>query len=143
MSKSNVYFVETNKAVLSRRMFVRLSDRTIFYFGHGIEFVSENVGPYELHFRRKGDSEDGLYRTLWLDVDGNWTSVIERIVESSSQKEVGKYRYGLKQLVDKTAEWSEKDFSFWGEHDALKKKALILPSFPDIAQKMKLEKSGY
>ena len=138
MSKSNLYFVETNKAGMSRRLFVRLSDRTIFYFGHGIEFVSESVGPYELHFRKKGDSDDGIYRTLWLNVDGNFTSVIERVIESGTQKEVGKYSYSLNKLLDQTKEWSEKDFSYWGEYDALNRKSLILPSFPDIAQKMKL-----
>ena len=135
---SNLYFVETNKANMSRRLFVRLSDRTIFYFGHGIEFLSENVGPYELMFRKKGDSEDGIYRKLWLEVDGNRASVIETVVESGSLKELGKYRYSLTALIKQTKDWPEKDFSYWGEYDALNKKVLVLPSFPDICGKMKV-----
>lgn len=135
---SNLYFVETNKANMSRRLFVRLSDRTIFYFGHGIEFLSENVRPYELMFRKKGDSEDGIYRKLWLEVDGNWASVIETVVESGSLKELGKYRYSLTALIKQTKDWPEKDFSYWGEYDALNKKVFVSPSFPDICDKMKV-----
>jgi len=136
---SNVYFVETNKANISRRLFVRLSDRTIFYFGHGIEFVSERVGPYELMFRKKGDSEDGIYRKLWLEVDSSsWVSVIETVIESGSLKELGKYRYSLDSLIKQTKDWPEKDFSYWGEYDALNKKVLVLPSFPGICDKMKV-----
>ena len=136
---SNLYFVETNKANMSRRLFVRLSDRTIFYFGHGIEFVSERVGPYELMFRKKGDSEDGIYRKLWLEVDSSsWVSVIETVIESGSLKELGKYRYPLNSLIKQTKDWPEKDFSYWGEYDALNKKVLVLPSFPDICDKMKV-----
>lgn len=135
---SNLYFVETNKAGMSGRLFVRLSDRTVFYFGHGIEFISERVGPYELMFRRKGDSDDGIYRKLWLEVDGSWASVIETVVESGSLKELGKYKYSLNDLVKQTKDWPAKDYSYWGELDALNKKVLVLPSFPEMCETMKV-----
>lgn len=135
---SNLYFVETNKAGMSGRLFVRLSDRTVFYFGHGIEFISERVGPYELMFRRKGDSDGGIYRKLWLEVNGSWASVIETVVESGSLKELGKYKYGLNELVKQTKDWPTKDYSYWGELDALNKKVLVLPSFPEMCETMKV-----
>ena len=134
MSK-NLYFVETSKVKISGRLFVKLSNDVVFYFGSDVKEVSREAYLTDIFLRRMADREKGVWRGLTVEEQGQSIYIVETLYsgEFNRAKPAVHYKYLLDDLVKHTQEWPKDDNSYWGEYNALANKHVILPSFPDIA----------
>ena len=131
-----LYIVGMNKVELTKRLFIRLSDRTIFYFGNDVTILPGLLLPNYLLFKRTGDDKDDVHRILMLQKHNSRLMVVERIRYNKTNKEVATFKYPLSRLITKTKMWDIKDNSFWGEYRALDKEIIAIPTFPDLAEKV-------
>ena len=132
---SSVYFVETNKAHITGRLFVKLSNDTIFYFGSDVEMTSKESYLNEIFLKRLVDNKQNVWRGLTVEEQGSNIYIVESLYSGglNRSKPAVQYKYLLSDLVKCTQEWPKSDNSYWGEYNALANKHVVLPSFPDIA----------
>lgn len=130
-----LYFVETSKVIISGRLFVKLSNDVVFYFGSNIEEISRESYLTDIFLRRMGDKDKGVWRGLTVEKQGQSIFIVETLYSGgfNRSKPAVHYKYLLDDLVKHTQEWTKDDISYWGEYNALANKHVVLPSFPDIA----------
>jgi len=141
---NNVCIVGINNVEVSGRLFVKLSNGDIFYFGDGIKMLSGAIGPRSIFFETKGDTKDDVYRKLEVvynditeDVD-----IVESIYSKkfNTQNKIVMYKYNLEKLLRNTDDWKLTDNSYWGEYRALREKKFYSPTFPTYATKIEVKK---
>lgn len=132
----DLYIVGTNKTNISGRLFIRLNNREIFYFGDYAEIIPGILMKNYLQFKRKGDDKDAVHRLLSLGMHNSRMMVTERIRTNKAHKTVAEFRYPLSRLVTQTKMWDIRDKSFWGEYRALEAELITIPTFPDLAEKV-------
>lgn len=132
---SNLYFVDTNNVSISGRLFVRLSDGDIIYFGDNVELLNKEVYPYSLYFKRKNDDKNKVYRQLEITQSGPIYLIFEHVIYTNAdgQKTNASYRYTLASLRRNTLDQKKTDELYWGEYNALNEKPMVTPTFPTIA----------
>jgi hypothetical protein len=133
---TELYIVGVNKTEFTKRLFIRLNDRSIFYFGDDVTILPGLLMPNYLLFKRTGDDKDDVHRILMLQKHNSRLMVVERIRYNKTNKEVATFKYPLSRLITKTKMWDIKDNSFWGEYRALDKEIIAIPTFPDLAEKV-------
>lgn len=131
-----LYIVGTNKTDVTGRLFIRLSNREIFYFGDDTVILPGILMPNYLLFQRKGDEGDNVIRELTLGKHNSRMMVVEKVRDKATNKPVAVFKYPLSRLVTQTKIWDIKDNSYWGEYRALDKELIILPTFPKLAEKV-------
>lgn len=131
-----LYIVGTNKTDVTGRLFIRLSNREIFYFGDDVVILPGILMPNYLLFQRKGDEGDSVIRELTLGKHNSRMMVVEKVRDKGTNKPVAVFKYPLSRLVTQTKMWDTKDSSFWGEYRALDQQRIIIPTFPKIAEKV-------
>lgn len=132
---SDLYFVETSKVEISGRLFVKLSNDAVFYFGGDVEKSSSESYLRDIFFIRMGDKEKGVWRGLTVEKQGQSIFIVETLYsgEFNRSKPAIHYKYLLDDLVKHTQAWTKDDHSFWGEYNALANKHKVLPTFPGFA----------
>ena len=131
-----LYIVGTNKTDVTQRLFIRLSNREIFFFGDDVVILPGILMPNYLLFQRKGDEGDSVIRELTLGKHNLRMMVVEKVRDKGTNKPIATFKYPLSRLVTQTKMWDIKDSSFWGEYRALDQQRIIIPTFPKIAEKV-------
>ena len=131
-----LYIVGTNKTEVTGRLFIRLNNREIFYFGEDVELLPGILMPNYLLFKRKGDDKDEVIRELTLGKHNSRMMIVEKVRYKATNRVVATFKYSLSRLVTRTKMWDTKDNSFWGEYRALDQELIIIPTFPDLAEKV-------
>lgn len=134
-----VCFVDTNKVNITGRLFVKLSNGEVFYFGNNVKLLDSNeIRPYCLFFKRAGDGENNVYRKLEIVNVDDHIDIIESIYSNNvnTTKAIGMYRYFLSILLRNTEDANVDNRSYWGEYRALKERPILMPTFPDYAMKL-------
>ena len=129
---SSVYFVDTNDVGVTGRLFVKLSNGTIFYFGEEVELMSKEIGPYAINFRRKSDHRNKVYRSIEFEVHALLQVIVEKVYAygESGMTPLSTYKYRLSDLIRNTQDQKRSDLSYWGEYKALEEKRIVSPTFP-------------
>ena len=133
---TELYIVGVNKTEFTKRLFIRLNDRSIFYFGDDVTILPGLLMPNYLLIKRNGDDKDDVHRILMLQKHNSRIMLVEKIRYNKTNKEVATFKYPLSRLITKTKMWDIKDDSFWGEYRALDKEIIAIPTFPDLAEKV-------
>lgn len=132
---SDLYFVDTNNVNISGRLFVKLSDGDIIYFGDGVELLNKEVYPYSIYFKRKNDDKHKVYRQLEISQSGPLYLIFENVIYTNAdgQQTNANYRYTLASLRRNTLDHKKTDELYWGEYNALSQKPVVTPTFPTLA----------
>lgn len=131
-----LYIVGMNKTEITKRLFIRLSDRSIFYFGNDVTILPGLLLPNYVLFKRIGDDKDDVHRLLMLQKHNSRLMIVEKIRKNGTLKDVATFKYPLSRLITQTKMWDTKDNTFWGEYRALDKEIIAIPTFPDLAEKV-------
>lgn len=136
--EEKLYFADVNDTDKNSRLFIKLNNGTIIYFGDNVVFDRKLFYPYSLYFCKIGEDKQNIYRRLeLLQRQGSAARLIETIYQNGYDcRRLASYEYTLSSLIRNTVDQKLDIYDYWKEYHEFESKILVAPTFVTFSKKI-------